>query len=125
MFLLFFFLLWKGEKHVLFLFVQEKNEKKPQAFGLTVSAAGSGSMAAMKDGIHARDARVIRQPPPLSATSYRRALTRRAPCACGRKLPSRSYSPHGEWWPVRALRALQHLRAVGIAFQQMNGSLRR
>ena len=45
--------------------VQEKNEKKPQAFGLTVCAAGSGSVAAIKDGIHARGARVIRQPPPV------------------------------------------------------------
>ena len=51
------------EKRVLFLSVQEKNEKKPQAYRLTVCAAGSGSVAAMKDGIHARGVRVIRQPP--------------------------------------------------------------
>ena len=70
------------EKRVLFLSAQEKNEKKPQASGLTVCATGSGSMAAIKDGLHAREARVIRQPPPLSVTSCRRALTRRAPCAC-------------------------------------------
>ena len=101
--LLFFFLLWKGEKHVLFLSVQEKNEKKPQAFGLTVCAAGSGSVAAMKDGIHAREARVIRQPPPLSATSCLEALTRRAPCACGRELPSRSCFPHGVALQCKAL----------------------
>jgi len=84
------------EKRVLFLYEQEKNEKKPQASGLTICAAGSGSVAAMKDGVHAREARVIRQPPPLSQASHRRALTRRAPCACGRRLPSRTQFPHGE-----------------------------
>ena len=104
------------EKHVLFLFGQEKNEKKPQTSGLTICAAGSGSMAAMKDGVHARGARVIRQPPPFLLISYRSALTRRAPCTCGRRLPSGTNLPHGEWWPVRAPRALQHLRAVGIRF---------
>ena len=91
-----YLLLCKGEKRVLFLYEQEKNEKKPQASGLTICAAGSGSMAAMKDGIHARESRVIRQPPPFSLTSRREALTRRAPCACGRRLPSGSYFPHGE-----------------------------
>ena len=35
---------------------KEKNEKKPQAYRLTVSAAGSGSVAAIKDGVHAREA---------------------------------------------------------------------
>ena len=84
------------EKRVLFLSVQEKNEKKPRTFRSIVCAAGSGSVAAMKDGVHAREARVIRQPPPLSQASHRRALTRRAPCACGRRLPSGSYFPHGE-----------------------------
>ena len=83
------------EKRVLFLSVQEKNEKKPRTFRSIVCAAGSGSVAAMKDGVHAREARVIRQPP-LSQTSCRRALTRRAPCACGRRLPSRTQFPHGE-----------------------------
>ena len=61
---------------------KEKNEKKPQAYRLTVCATGSGSVAAIKDGIHAREARVIRQSPPLSQVSCRKALTRRAPCAC-------------------------------------------
>ena len=84
---------------------KEKNEKKPQASGLTVCAAGSGSVAAMKDGVHAHFGRVIRQPPPLSQASRRRALTRRAPCACGRRLPSGNHFPHGGWWPVRASRA--------------------
>ena len=67
----------------------------------------------MKDGIHARGARVIRQSPPLLLTSCRKALTRRAPCARGRRLPSGNHFPHGEWWPVRALRALQHLSSRG------------
>ena len=67
---------------------KEKNEKKPQAYRLTVSAAGSGSVAAIKDGVHAREARVIRQSPPFSSISCRMALTRRAPCACGRRLPT-------------------------------------
>ena len=78
--------------------------KKPQAYRLTVCAAGSGSVAAMKDGIHARGARVIRQPPPFSLTSRRMALTRRAPCACGRGVSSRSYFPHGVF--RRGLRTL-------------------
>ncbi|GEM_PF-5628945 len=71
------------EKRVLFLYGQEKNEKKLQAYRLTVCAAGSSSVAAIKDGIHARFVRVIRGPPPFSQTSLRKALIRRAPCACG------------------------------------------
>ena len=92
---------------------KEKNEKKPRTSRSIVCAAGSGSVAAMKDGVHARGARVIRQSPPCSSISHRKALTRRAPCACGRELPSRSCSLHGEWWPVRAPRALQHLSSRG------------
>ena len=79
----------------MLFFAERKASKEPQASGLTVSAAGSGSVAAIKDGLHAREARVIRQPPPLSVTSCRRALTRRAPCACGRGFSSRSCFPHG------------------------------
>ena len=101
---------------MFFSFRKEKNEKKPRTYRSIICAAGSGSVAAMKDGVHARETRVIRQSPPLLLASCRRALTRRAPCACGRELPSRSYFPHGEWWPVRAPRALQHLRAVCICF---------
>ena len=93
----------------MLFFTERKASKELQASGLTVCAAGSGSVAAIKDGIHAREARVIRQSPPLSQVSCRKALTRRAPCACGRVLPTRSCVPHGEWWPVRAPRALQHL----------------
>ena len=72
----------KGE--CMLFFAERKASKELQAYGLTICAAGSGSVAAMKDGIHAREARVIRQPPLLSQASCRRALTRRAPCACGR-----------------------------------------
>ena len=96
----------------MLFFTERKASKELQASGLTICAAGSGSVAAMKDGVHARESRVIRQPPPFSLTSRREALTRRAPCACGRGLPSRTEPLHGEWWPVRAvraLRALQHL----------------
>ena len=85
----------KAER-VLFLYAQEKNEKKPRTFRSIICAAGSGSVAAIKDGIHAREARVIRQSPPVSWVSFRRALTRRAPCACGRGLSSGSCFPHGE-----------------------------
>ena len=109
-----FFLLWQRRECMLF-FTERKASKELQAYRLTVCAAGSGSMAAIKDGLHAREARVIRQSPPFSATSYRKALIRRAPCACGRELPTRSCVPHGEWWPVRALRALQHLSSRGYA----------
>ena len=79
------------------LFITErKASKELQASGLTICAAGSGSVAAMKDGVHARGARVIRQSPPLSQASRRRTLTRRAPCACGRRLPSGNHFPRGE-----------------------------
>ena len=47
----------------MLFFTERKALKEPQASGLTVCAAGSGSVAAMKDGIHARGVRVIRQPP--------------------------------------------------------------
>ena len=93
----------------MLFFTERKASKELQASGLTVCAAGSGSVAAIKDGVHARGARVIRGPPPLSVAPCRKALTRRAPCACGRGLPSRRCFPHGEWWSVRAPRALQHL----------------
>ena len=79
----------------MLFFAERKASKELQASGLTVCAAGRGSMAAMKDGIHARGARVIRGPPPLSVAPCRKALTRRAPCACGRRLPGRSCFPHG------------------------------
>ena len=99
----------------MLFFTERKASKELQASGLSVCAADSGSVAAMKDGIHAREARVIRQSPPFSATSYRKALIRRAPCACGRELSSGRNSSHGEWWPVRAPRALQHLSSRGYA----------
>ena len=83
---------------------KEKNKKKPRTYRSIVSATGSGSMAAMKDGVHARGARVIRQPPPFSSISCSGALTWRAPCACGRELPSRSCFPHGVF--RRGLRTL-------------------
>ena len=75
----------------MLFFTERKASKELQASGLTVRAAGSGSMAAMKDGIHARFVRVIRQSPPFLLTSHRRALIRRAPCACGHRLPSGTY----------------------------------
>ncbi|MBS6446379.1 MAG: hypothetical protein KH382_02175 [Clostridiales bacterium] len=59
-----FFLLWQRRERMLF-FTERKASKELQASGLTVCAADSGSVAAMKDGIHAREARVIRQSPPL------------------------------------------------------------
>ena len=80
----------------MLFFAERKASKELQAFGLTVCAAGSGSVAAIKDDIYAREARVIRGPPPLLLTSYRMALIRRAPCACGRGLSSGSCFPHGE-----------------------------
>ena len=88
----------------MLFFTERKASKELQASGLTICAAGSGSVAAMKDGVHARGARVIRQSPPLSQASRRRTLTRRAPCACGRGVSSRSYFPHGVF--RRGLRTL-------------------
>ena len=67
----------------MLFFTERKASKELQASGLTICAAGSGSVAAMKDGVHARGVRVIRGPPPFSQTSLRKALIRRAPCACG------------------------------------------
>ena len=112
----------------MLFFTERKASKELQASGLTICAAGSGSVAAMKDGVHAHFVRVIRQPPPLSQASHRMALTRRAPCACGRRLSSRTNLPHGEWWPVRALRALQHLSSreyalPGSTMRVRDGSL--
>ena len=111
-----YLLLCKGEKRVLFLYEQEKNEKKPRTFRSIVCAAGSGSVAAMKDGIHAREARVIRQSPPFSSISHRKTLTRRAPCACWRGLPSRTNFPHGECWLAEQSESKQLLGAVGMRF---------
>ena len=65
----------------MLFFTERKASKELQASGLSVCAADSGSVAAMKDGIHARGARVIRQSPPLLPISCRKALTQRAPCA--------------------------------------------
>ena len=80
----------------MLFFTERKASKELQAYRLTVCAAGDGSVAAMKDGVHAHFVRVIRQPPPLSQASHRMALTRRAPCACGRELFSRTQFPHSE-----------------------------
>ena len=100
----------------MLFFTERKASKELQASGLTVRAAGSGSMAAMKDGVHAHFVRVIRQPPPLSQASHRRALTRRAPCACGRRLLSRTYFPHGECWLAERSESKQLSGAVDICF---------
>ena len=100
----------------MLFFTERKASKELQASGLTICAAGSGSVAAMKDGIHAREARVIRQSPPLLLTSCRKALTRRAPCACGRGLPSGNYFPHGECWLAERSESKQLSGAVGICF---------
>ena len=40
----------------MLFFTERKASKELQASGLTVCAAGRGSMAAMKDGVHARGA---------------------------------------------------------------------
>ena len=101
----FSFSFFKGEKHVLFLCGQEKDEKKPQASGLTVGAIRE----------YIPSAPSLRTTEGTQATAEhaeRAASALRKPRACGRKLPSRSCLPHGEWWPVRAL---QHLSSRGYA----------
>ena len=100
----------------MLFFTERKASKELQASGLTVRAAGSGSVAAMKDGIHAREARVIRGPPPFSLISCRMALMRRAPCACGRGVSSGNHFPHGECWLAERSESKQLLGAVGIRF---------
>ena len=100
----------------MLFFTERKASKELQASGLTVRAAGSGSMAAMKDGVHAHFVRVIRQPPPLSQASHRMALTRRAPCACWRRLFSHTEPPHGECWLAERSESKQLSGAVGMRF---------
>ena len=100
----------------MLFFTERKASKELQASGLTVRAAGSGSMAAMKDGVHAHFVRVIRQPPPLSQASHRMALTRRAPCACWRRLFSHTEPPHGECWLAERSESKQLSGAVDICF---------
>ena len=65
----------------MLFFTERKASKELQASGLTVRAAGSGSVAAMKDGVHARGARVIRQSPPIRRyhTGWRSHGARLAP----------------------------------------------
>ena len=87
----------------MLFFAERKASKELQAYRLTVCAVSSGSVAAIKDGVHARKARVIRGPPPFLLTSDRRALTRRAPCACERELSSGSCFPHGVALQCKAL----------------------
>ena len=98
----------------MLFFTERKASKELQAFGLTVCAAGNGSVAAIKDGIHAREARVIRQSPPVSWVSFRRALTRRAPCARRRGLSSGTEPSHGECWLAERSESKQLLGAVGM-----------
>ena len=100
----------------MLFFTERKASKELQAYRLTVCAAGDGSVAAMKDGVHAHFVRVIRQPPPLSQASHRMALTRRAPCACGRELFSHTEPPHGECWLAERSESKQLSGAVGIHF---------
>ena len=72
------------------LFITErKASKELQASGLTVRAAGSGSMAAMKDGVHAHFVRVIRQPPPFASIAPEDAHTARA-----LRLRAQAFQPH-------------------------------
>ena len=100
----------------MLFFTERKASKELQAYRLTVCAAGDGSVAAMKDGVHAHFVRVIRQPPPLSQASHRSGSHGARLAPAGTEFPVAQIPPHGEWWPVRAPRALQHLRAVGIRF---------
>ena len=98
----------------MLFFTERKASKELQASGLTVCAADSGSVAAIKDGIHAREARVIRQSPPLLLTSYRKALTRRAPCACGRGLSVAQTSRTGSGGLCEPREHCNTFRAVGM-----------
>ena len=110
----------KAER-VLFPVGQEKNEKKPQAYRLTVCATGSGSVAAIKDGIHAHKARVIRQSPPFLRVSCRKALTRRAPCACGRGFPAARNSRTGSGGLCEPREHCNTFRAVCMCFPADGG----
>ena len=98
----------------MLFFTERKASKELQAFGLPVCATDNGSMAAIKDGVHAREARVIRQSPPFSATSYRKALIRRAPCACGRGLSVAQTSRTGSGGLCEPREHCNTFRAVGM-----------
>ena len=68
---------------------KEKNEKKPQAYRLTVSAAGSGSVAAIKDGVHAREA----SRDPSIAASFAGIMPEGAHTARALRLRARAFQP--------------------------------
>ena len=71
------------------MYGQEKNEKKPQAYRLTVSAAGSGSVAAIKDGVHAREA----SRDPSIAASFAGIMPEGAHTARALRLRARAFQP--------------------------------
>ena len=115
------------ERDVFFSLRKEKNEKKPQAYRLTVCAAGSGSVAAMKDGVHAHFVRVIRQPPPFASIAPEdahtaRALRLRARSFQSQLLPARRVPP----WLAYPLRCANTCREPCVyASQQKYESPRR
>ena len=88
---------------------------------MTVCATGSGSVAAIKDGIHAHKARVIRQSPPFLRVSCRKALTRRAPCACGRGFPAARNSRTGSGGLCEPREHCNTFRAVCMCFPADGG----
>ena len=107
MFLLFFFLLFQRRETCSFLVRTRKGRKEAASLRLDrwcnprVYPVGSRHVFAYHRGTQA-----------TAEHAERAASALRKPCACGRKLPSRSCLPHGEWWPVRAL---QHLSSRGYA----------
>ena len=100
----------------MLFFTERKALKEPQASGLTVCAAGSGSVAAMKDGIHAREARVIRQSPPIRRyhTGRRSHGARLAPAGAG--FPAARTCRTGSGGLCELREHCNTFRAVGIHF---------
>ena len=79
----------------MLFFTERKAAKELRTYRSIVCAAGSGSVAAMQDGIHARRARVIRQSPPIRRyhTGRRSHGARLAPAGAG--FPAAQIPPHG------------------------------
>ena len=74
----------------MLFFTERKASKELQAYRLTVRAAGSGSMAAMKDGVHARGA----SRDPSTAAPILNIVPEGAHTARALRLRARSFQSH-------------------------------
>ena len=73
----------------MLFFTERKASKELQAFGLTVCATDNGSMAAIKDGVHAREA----SRDPSIAASFAGIMPEGAHTARALRLRARAFQP--------------------------------